>query len=699
MLDSRVAYSEETQRSSAREEGKGKGINDSAEKVTLFIYSQGALMSHDTRYDSEKASTGASSSVFLLSTKSSHRSDLLYHYDLSTLTAFSSGSSTVRLCARLTGRQPVGNQTLALLVRASLHKLRTRTLVLLVESQVDKRALGMSSSQPPRQALGSETSKGDMTTVVQGEEVRLIETSAVCTRAKGMTEIKKYQICWSTACIHFPGLECSDAGKVAEIVIYYFTSQRRLDPQMACNSDTVEHEFSVFSMLCNSAKIPTICEKAEESTLLERPIRPQNLAGHLTLTAAAGALKIEAHIGLMYDLRSVGAEPVSADDWEIIVRYSGAPAPAYESKAYATGLDSSLNPQSKSDALLLMTNTGMHIAPKLRNPASTASKSPKLRPSSKKTRLGISGDNSAYTHPKLLVFTSAQPLTLTSLTSFDNPPFKGKAIGEGDCLHRATLRLLNDPLDPSPNTSSRYCAPTEKAKREGPEGKGRGRGVVELMTRDPGVAHRSPLHLVREVGVPAMDEHEPASVVPSVSTTANVEVIPSTSTRVLWYPDAVFLFHCPADMHEADLSYLLSEWEPFLVGMDDILSVRTTLGIVKDVSTLLLAGCAGAGKTPAPRPSRNMLYIDLVWRAKTPAPMLTVKFSKHCWTKAAWHHPNVTAFENVDELLGVRVSPRWVSSLRARCTSRCGPRHTRTSMWILSHGPFDRPYTWGYANR
>ncbi|KZP34001.1 hypothetical protein FIBSPDRAFT_847133 [Athelia psychrophila] len=86
-----------------------------------------------------------------------------------------------------------------------------------------------------------------------------------------------------------------------------------------------------------------------------------------------------------------------------------------------------------------------------------------------------------------------------------------------------------------------------------------------------------------------------------------------------------------------------------------------------------------------------MLYIDLVRHAETPAPMLTVKLFKRCWTKVAWHHPNMTAFENVDKLLGVGVSPRWASSLSARCTGRpCGPRHPRTSMWILRYGPFVR---------
>ncbi|KZP27472.1 hypothetical protein FIBSPDRAFT_886380 [Athelia psychrophila] len=76
--------------------------------------------------------------------------------------------------------------------------------------------------------------------------------------------------------------------------------------------------------------------------LLERSICPQNLAAHLTLPAANGALKTEARtstkgfetieiglaqgavveIGLLHDpplARSVSAKPVSADGWEIIV--------------------------------------------------------------------------------------------------------------------------------------------------------------------------------------------------------------------------------------------------------------------------------------------------------------------------------------------------------------------------------------------
>ncbi|KZP19154.1 hypothetical protein FIBSPDRAFT_863087, partial [Athelia psychrophila] len=84
--------------------------------------------------------------------------------------------------------------------------------------------------------------------------------------------------------------------------------------------------------------------------------------------------------------------------------------------------------------------------------------------------------------------------------------------------------------DPSATSPPKF--PEEKAKREGREGKGRGRGVVELKGRCPGAACCSPPHWGWDiVGVSAMDEHEPTStVIPSVSTTADVEVIPSTFT-------------------------------------------------------------------------------------------------------------------------------------------------------------------------
>ncbi|KZP15607.1 hypothetical protein FIBSPDRAFT_867012, partial [Athelia psychrophila] len=87
----------------------------------------------------------------------------------------------------------------------------------------------------------------------------------------------------------------------------------------------------------------------------------------------------------------------------------------------------------------------------------------------------------------------------------------------------------------SPRTTTRTPAPNCLRR----EGKGRGRGVVELKGRCPGAACCSPPHwgwdLVRCISsilhAGAMGEHEPTStVIPSVSTTADVEVIPSTST-------------------------------------------------------------------------------------------------------------------------------------------------------------------------
>ncbi|KZP14053.1 hypothetical protein FIBSPDRAFT_959999 [Athelia psychrophila] len=88
----------------------------------------------------------------------------------------------------------------------------------------------------------------------------------------------------------------------------------------------------------------------------------------------------------------------------------------------------SLGPLSKSDTLLLTMNTEVHIAPKLRNSASTASKAPTCDLQAVKRALvsicaykvpstilrvlpvsvhniGISADHNAYTRPELLAFT------------------------------------------------------------------------------------------------------------------------------------------------------------------------------------------------------------------------------------------------------------------------------------------------------
>ncbi|KZP06536.1 PEX-1N-domain-containing protein [Athelia psychrophila] len=188
--------------------------------------------------------------------------------------------------------------------------------------------------------------------------------------------------------------------------------------------------------------------------LLERSIRPQNLAVHLTLPAANGVLKTEAYIGwtgmasasslahfnsadkekgfetieidpqyamglglaqgavveigLLHDLplaKSVGAEPVSADDWEIIELHAGhvedtllgqvrVAKIGQEIDVWVLGRTRvrlrvvSLDPPSKADALLLTTNTEVHIAPKLRNAGPTAPKKAQTATSTQENALG-----------------------------------------------------------------------------------------------------------------------------------------------------------------------------------------------------------------------------------------------------------------------------------------------------------------------
>ncbi|KZP11774.1 hypothetical protein FIBSPDRAFT_962042 [Athelia psychrophila] len=91
--------------------------------------------------------------------------------------------------------------------------------------------------------------------------------------------------------------------------------------------------------------------------------------------------------------------------------------------------------------------------------------------------MGISADSSAYTHPEPLAFTLRAIFdALTSSTPSDTQAaFEGKVIREGDHLHRATLRLLSGPLDPSPSSSGKDSAPAA------PEAK-------VLAARDPSAA-------------------------------------------------------------------------------------------------------------------------------------------------------------------------------------------------------------------
>ncbi|KZP10920.1 AAA-domain-containing protein [Athelia psychrophila] len=462
--------------------------------------------------------------------------------------------------------------------------------------------------------------------------------------------------------------------------------------------------------------------------------RPQNLAVHLTLPAANGVLKTEAYvgwtgmasasslahfnsadkekgfetieidpqyamglglaqgavveIGLLHDLplaKSVGAEPVSADDWEIIELHAGhvedtllgqvrVAKIGQEIDVWVIGRTRvrlrvvSLDPPSKADALLLTTNTEVQIAPKLRTAAPTASKKAQTAASTQESALGpadkapsailrvlpaalhdigISADSSAYTRPEPLAFTSRATFdALTSSTHSDAPAFTGTVVGEGDYFRRATLRLLGGPADPSPGTPGKDSAPAA------PEAK-------VLTAKDPSAAP-APQTKSDEEKAKGAKEKEGEEVL--LSWKAG---IPERHVVLLFVPDG--------KVGEWDL---VSNRAPFLAGVDDILTqctdycvcsfaLHASRGIVRGVSALLITGRAGAGKTSIakavaqrvqvdPRVYAYTLYIDLARLAETPVPALKGLF-KHWWAKAAWHRPSVIVFDNVDKLMGVEL--------------------------------------------
>ncbi|KAF7970317.1 hypothetical protein HWV62_24390 [Athelia sp. TMB] len=449
--------------------------------------------------------------------------------------------------------------------------------------------------------------------------------------------------------------------------------------------------------------------------------RPQNLAVHLTLPAVNGAPKTEAYvgwtgmasasslahfnsaqadkdkgfetieidpqyamglglvqgavveIGLLHDLplaKSVGTEPVSADDWEIIELHAGhvedtllgqvrVARVGQEIDVWVLGRTRvrlrvvSIDPHSKSDALLLTTNTEVSIAPKLRSttstPASkkaagssfatTASTASSKEKSAEATTpfhilrvlppsiIHLVTDSAAYTRP--------EPIALTSKATFDILTAQINLFGAteakevGEHFHHATLRHLPGPLDPSAPTpgaapaavpiakvitakdpSSAQPKSDDAAKTVGDKGA----EVVLLGWRAGIPEHHVVLLFVPEGKVGEVSsEREPAS---KVLSSGSIIVSPSTSSK---------------------------EKEPFLAGVDDILTKCT------DFVVRAFALHAGMQVHRGDR-----LYVDLARYTETPVPTLKALF-KYWWAVAAWHRPSVLILDNVDKLMGVEL--------------------------------------------
>ncbi|TRM69216.1 P-loop containing nucleoside triphosphate hydrolase protein [Schizophyllum amplum] len=469
-------------------------------------------------------------------------------------------------------------------------------------------------------------------------------------------------------------------------------------------------------------------------TLLQKSVRPQSLAVHLTLVDEGGSKgkqeKVEAfvgwtgmasasslahfnagsssnsfetieidpqfaqglglsqgslvEIGLLHDLpfaKSVGTEPVSSDDWEIIELHAGhveatllsqvrVAKVGQEIDVWVLGrtrvrlLVGSLDVSSRTNAALLTTDTEVSIAPKPHRRGAAAGKPrtteanaseshTKPHPQSKSTllrvlpvRLSVAAPE--HTGPELLCYVSR-----TTLKTLD----ASVALAPG-AFRKARLKRLTPPSDPLAGPSR--SPEVEAAPRIlAPGAPGQGIVTDEKPDEDGEVVYITTLD-----GVP-----DRTVVLPVLSRSLEEWDIAKLSL----------------DPSSASLSISVDSKDPLpprispgsqLAGVDEVINkcvdfvrhnfmLHATSPSIYGVTGLLLTGRPGAGKTSIVRTVARLLECDptlltytLHIDASTIAekPISAIKSQLDYWfDKAMWHKPAILILDDLDKLLSAEL--------------------------------------------
>uniref|UniRef100_D8Q9L6 Peroxisomal ATPase PEX1 n=1 Tax=Schizophyllum commune (strain H4-8 / FGSC 9210) TaxID=578458 RepID=D8Q9L6_SCHCM len=472
--------------------------------------------------------------------------------------------------------------------------------------------------------------------------------------------------------------------------------------------------------------------------LLQKSVRPQSLAVHLTLVEEEGSKskngKVEAfvgwtgmasasslahfnagsssssfetieidpqfaqdlglaqgslvEIGLLHDLpfaKSVGTEPVSSDDWEIIELHAGhvestllsqvrVAKVGQEIDVWVLGrtrvrlLVGSLDVSSKTNAALLTTDTEISIAPKphRRGAASTKGRAP-AEPSSETS-------SKPQTHPKSTLL-RVLPSRLTAPTpEYSGPELLGYvskstfrkldagADSPGGLYKKARVKRLSPPVDPSagPSTSN-DATPAPRILSAGKE------AVTEEKSEDD----------AETIYVGVLDGIPDRSI-----------VLPVLTHGIEEWDMVRLVLVLASERRGTDESSSSSKPSPpaqRLAGVDEIINkcidfarhnfvLHSTAAAVHGVTGLLLTGRPGAGKTSIVRAVARLLEYDQTLLTYTlyadasaisEKPISAIKAQFDYWfDKAMWHRPAILILDDVDKLLGAEME--HTASFRAR---------------------------------
>ncbi|KAJ7782814.1 P-loop containing nucleoside triphosphate hydrolase protein [Mycena metata] len=434
--------------------------------------------------------------------------------------------------------------------------------------------------------------------------------------------------------------------------------------------------------------------------LVERSVRPQHLAVHLTLVSPGAAEKARKYtsdgpawlprrpwrnstpptaadkgyetieidpqyalglglnqndlveIGLVHDLplaTSVATEPLTPDDWEIIDIHASHVESTLLSQVRVakTGQEIdvwvlgrtrvrlrvvSVEPETKGNALLLTTNTEVSISPKphaKKAPPRQLNGVPNGVPPTTTTAASTSAKDASTSHPTF------------------SPQILHDAV-----YHKTLLKRLSPPPDPSavPNAAP---APVTRVLNAGnataAEADLRANGseeVEEVYVRPVKGVPESHVAFFAGQGVEEWDLVSDSVRVTTTTTTVKVQTGHNA-------PTTKFL---------AGVDDLLAQCTQFCVRK---FAMHASVNVVRGISSLLVTGRSGAGKTSIvqavaktlqedSRTFTYTLYVDVGRYAAQP--VQTIKALLSYWfKKASWHRPAVLVLDNLEKLVGVEV--------------------------------------------
>ncbi|KAF4598456.1 Peroxisome biosynthesis protein pex1 [Pleurotus pulmonarius] len=504
--------------------------------------------------------------------------------------------------------------------------------------------------------------------------------------------------------------------------------------------------------------------------LLERNIRPQGLAVHLSLVAESRSsrpnVKVEAYvgwtgmasasslaqfnasgpndkgfetveidpqyaqglgftqgdlveIGLLHDLSfatSVGTEPVTSDDWEIIEIHAAHVESTLLSQVRVAKVGQeidiwvlgrtrvrlrvvSVDPSAKGTAVLLTTNTEVSIAPKLHKQTdgsgkSQVSKDTKTSPissqaSSAPSKTAQGSSRITRVLPKRLLphdliskidsYSGDLRTAYVSWATFARlqtrrPPnslVPDLSSDDNGTLHAYMIKRLPPPLDPSSNPSASSVAPSPPPPAVLTAGGGQEKDKASPDQAKP----ESEVYIswLREIP----DDH-------IVFRNLAEDIEEWDLIRIIKVPNAKS-FNVPLSQPNGVVTPLKATERSVLAGVDDILETCRTfcsqklrahamLNSLAGVSGLLVTGRSGAGKTSIvqaiakslqedPKTYTYIHYIDLSRYTEKPVATLKTLF-RHAYEKAAWHKPSLLIMDNLDKILSAELE--HADSFRSR---------------------------------